>query len=54
MGEIRKEQVLPRRFELISDYQEKLRQVSVFECRYTLLVAPLLVLVTVPLAVVRH
>ena len=28
VGEIRKEQVLPRRFETISDYQEKLRQVS--------------------------
>lgn len=28
VGEIRKEQVLPRRFELISEYQEKLRQVS--------------------------
>ncbi|TFK86430.1 hypothetical protein K466DRAFT_524216 [Polyporus arcularius HHB13444] len=26
VGEIRKEQVLPRRFELISEYQEKLRQ----------------------------
>lgn len=28
VGEIRKEQVLPRRFEMISEYQEKLRQVS--------------------------
>ena len=27
VGEIRKEQVLPRRFEIISEYQEKLRQV---------------------------
>ena len=30
VGEIRKEQVLPRRFELISEHQEKLRQVSTF------------------------
>ena len=29
VGEIRKEQVLPRRFELISEYQERLRQVGV-------------------------
>ena len=28
VGEIRKEQVLPCRFQLITDYQEKLRQVS--------------------------
>lgn len=28
LGELRKEQALPRRFELISEYQEKLRQVS--------------------------
>ncbi len=28
VGEIRKEQVLPRRFELISECQERLRQVS--------------------------
>lgn len=28
VGEIRKEQVLPRRFEMINEYQEKLRQVS--------------------------
>lgn len=27
VGEIRKEQVLPRRFEMISEYQEKMRQV---------------------------
>ena len=31
VGEIRKEQVLPCRFQLITDYQEKLRQVSLFE-----------------------
>lgn len=30
VGEIRKEQVLPRRFELISEYQEKLRQVRAY------------------------
>ena len=29
VGEIRKEQVLPRRFEIISEYQEKLRQVRI-------------------------
>lgn len=28
VGEIRKEQILPKRFEIISEYQEKLRQVS--------------------------
>lgn len=28
LGELRKEQVLPRRFELVSEHQEKLRQVS--------------------------
>ena len=27
VGEVRKEQVLPKRFEMISEYQEKLRQV---------------------------
>ena len=27
LGEIRKEQVLPKRFEMVSEYQEKLRQV---------------------------
>ena len=27
VGEIRKEQVLPRRFDMITEYQEKLRQV---------------------------
>ena len=27
VGEIRKEQVLPKRFEMVSEYQEKLRQV---------------------------
>ena len=31
VGEIRKEQVLPRRFELISEFQEKLRQVSILK-----------------------
>lgn len=29
VGEVRKEQVLPRRFEMITEFQEKLRQVSV-------------------------
>lgn len=28
VGELRKEQVLPRRYELVTEYQEKLRQVS--------------------------
>ncbi len=28
VGEVRKEQVLPKRFEMITEYQEKLRQVS--------------------------
>lgn len=27
VGELRKEQILPRRFEMVSEYQEKLRQV---------------------------
>lgn len=31
VGELRKELVLPRRFELVSEFQEKLRQVS---CQY--------------------
>ena len=31
VGEIRKEQVLPRRYEMISEFQEKLRQVSDLE-----------------------
>ena len=29
VGEIRKEQVLPRRFEIVSEYHEKLRQVRI-------------------------
>ena len=28
VGELRKEQVLPKRFELITEFQERLRQVS--------------------------
>lgn len=28
VGELRKEQALPKRFEMVSEYQEKLRQVS--------------------------
>lgn len=31
VGEVRKEQVLPRRFEMISEHQEKLRQVRFSE-----------------------
>lgn len=30
LGELRKEQVLPRRYELVSEFQEKLRQVRCF------------------------
>lgn len=30
VGELRKELILPRRFESVSEYQEKLRQVSLF------------------------
>lgn len=42
VGEIRKEQVLPRRFELISEYQEKLRQVSnLSQCHDGCLLPPL-------------
>lgn len=36
VGEIRKEQVLPRRFEIISEYQEKLRQVRMIVLRPSL------------------
>ena len=32
VGELRKEMVLPRRFEMVSEHQEKLRQVSE-DCR---------------------
>ena len=34
VGELRKEQVLPRRFEMITEYQEKLRQVSCLLCHF--------------------
>lgn len=31
VGELRKEQVLPKRFDIVSEYQEKLRQVRLFK-----------------------
>ena len=44
LGELRKENALPRRFEMISDYQEKLRQVCATEVFTSVLLTTIFVL----------